>query len=204
MADQLEIANMALTLCGAARIMDLADNQKPAKAISAVYAIVRDASLAVANWRFAMTRFNPAVSTAPLFGWTYAYVIPEEILRLVEVRDVFVGMPTLGPALNSPVPQFFEMEEGRRLLTNFTAPLNCRGVKRITSEGQFDPLFTDYFAHALAVAVWEDVSRKSSTKKQDIENERDKKLRVAKNLNGTLEPPEELPDDAWLLSRVGP
>lgn len=204
MATQLELANRVATLCGAARIMNLSDAQKPAQAMNAVWNGVRDQCLAIANWRFAMTRFRPQTTTAPLFGWSYAYVIPADILRLVEVRDRFVGVPTLGPAISSSEPQFYELEEGRRLLTNFEPPLNCRGVKRITNEGDFDPLFNDYFVHCVAVAVWEDISRKSSTKKADIENERDRALRVARNLNGTLEPPEELPDDSWLLSRVGP
>lgn len=184
--------------------MDLADAQKPAKAISAVYTGVRDACLASANWKFALKRFNPQATTAPLFGWTYAYVIPSEILRLVEIRDIFVGFGTLGPAISDGTPQYFEVEEGRQILTNFEPPLNCRGVKKVENEAEFDPLFVDYFVHCLAIAVWEDVSRKQVSKKDLTLRERDKAMRIARSRNAILEPPEELPDDNWLLARTGP
>lgn len=204
MASQVQIANRALTLCGAARIMDLSAQEKPAKAMAAVYDGVRDQSLATANWVFAMTRFNPAPSTAPLFGWAYAYVIPDEILRLVEIRDRFVGFVNLGPAVSDGLPREYEIEENKRILTDWEPPLNCRGVKRITSEASFDPLFVDYFVHELALAVWEDVSRKNATKKDQVEKARDRSMRIARSRNCIQEPPEELPDDAWLLARIGP
>jgi hypothetical protein len=204
MSTQIEIANAALTLCGSARIMALTDAQKPATAMNAVYDITRRKALAAQNWKFALRRFNPQASTAPIFGWERAFVIPAEILRLVEIRDQFVGFNTLGPSVSDGTPQEFEIEENNRILTNWEAPLNCRGVANITSEASFDPLFVDYFVHELALAVWEDVSRKNATKKDQIEKARDRSLRIARNRNGIMEPPEQLPDDPWLLARIGP
>lgn len=204
MSTQLEIANAALTLCGAARIMSLSDQQKPAQALSAVYDITRRKCLASQNWKFALRRFNPQITTAPLFGWDHAYQIPAEILRLVEIRDIFVGFGALGPSISDGTPQEFEVEENARILTNWDAPLNCRGVYNVTTEGLFDSLFVDYFVHELALAIWEDVSRKNATKKDQVEKARDRSLRIARNRNGIMEPPEQLPDDPWLLARIGP
>ena len=98
----------------------------------------------------------------------------------------------------------FEVEENKRILTFWAPPLNCRGVARILDESRFDPLFNDFFVEELALAVWEDVSKKSSTKKTDLENSRNRRLKIARARNAILEPPEELPDESWFLSRIGP
>ena len=204
MATDVELANRSLTLCGAARISALTDNTKSGTALAAVYTQVRDACLATANWKFAMRRFNPAASDTPLFGFTYAYVVPDEILRLVEIKDIFVA-PSLGARyLFDQGLSPFNLEEDKRILTDFGPPLNCRGVARIENSARFDPLFATYFCHELALAVWEDVSRKSSTKKADVERERDRSLKIARARDAIIEPPEELPDDTWTLSRIGP
>lgn len=203
MATQVQLANRALTLCGAQRIISLTDDTKSGRAMANAYEGTRDSCLAVANWKFAMRRFNPQIGDVPLFDWSYGYVMPTDILRLVEIRDVWIAC-ALGPRYSFDISRVFEIEEGRRILTNMGPPLNCRGVARITDEASFDPLFNDFFIEELALAVWEDVSRKSSTKRQDLEQSRNRRLRIARARDSIQEPPEELPDDSWVMSRVGP
>jgi hypothetical protein len=203
MATIVELANRALTICGAQRITSRTDPSKSGRAVDTVYDGVRDSCLAIANWKFALRRFQPQSSTAPLFEWAYAYVIPDQILRLVEIRDLVITCALGARYLDQPT-RVFEVEENKRILTNFAAPLNCRGVARITDESRFDPLFNDFFIEELALAMWEDVSRKSATKKSDLEQSRNRRLRIARARDCLLEPPEELPDESWFLSRVGP
>lgn len=203
MATQIQLANRALTRCGAQRIMDVSENTKSGRAIQAAYDGVRDSCLAVSNWKFAMVREDLQTTTAQ-DGYNYAYIIPANWLRFVEVRDRWVGAPMLGPRYISDFPKEFQIETNRTLLTNYGPPLKARGVKRIEDPSQHDPLFNDYFILCLAVEIWEDVSRKSATKLSTIIEERNRALTVARVANIIQEPPEEIDDTSWMTSRVGP
>lgn len=203
MATQLQIINRALTRAGAARIMDPSENTKSGRAVAAAYDGVRDSALAVANWKFAMERTTLAATTAQ-DGYGYAYTIPANWVRFVEVLDKWVGAPILGPRYISDYPELFQIEQGRTLLTNFGPPLKARGVKRIEDASQYDPLFNDYLILSLCAEVWEDVSRKSATKLEVILSERNRALSIARVNNAIQEPPDEIDDTSWMLSRVGP
>jgi hypothetical protein len=203
MATQIQLVNRALTRAGAARIMDVSENTKSGRAIAASYDGVRDSALATANWKFAMERATLAATTAQ-DGYGYAYTIPADWLRFVEVRDKWIGSPLLGPRYISDYPELFQIERNRTLLTNFGPPLKARGVKRIEDASQYDPLFNDYFVLCLCVEVWEDVSRKSATKLSTIIEERNRALSIARVNNAIQEPADEIDDTSWMLSRVGP
>lgn len=203
MTTQIQLCNRAITRCGGARIMDLSESGKSARALSAVYDQVRDSCLSVANWRFALAREELAATTVQ-DGYTYAYIIPSNWLRFVEIRDRWVGVPMLGPRYISDFPSEFQIETDRTLLTNYGPPLKARGVRRIEDTSLYDALFNDYFTLSLAVEIWEDISRKSVTKLNLIIDERNKALSVARANNAIQEAPEEINDTAWLLSRVGP
>lgn len=203
MATQIQIVNRALTRAGALRIMDVSVDSKSGRAVQAAYDGVRDSCLAVANWKFAMERTELQATTAQ-DGYTYAYTIPATWLRFVEVRDCWIGAPMLGPRYITDFPEEFQIEANRTLLTNFGAPLKARGVKRVEDTSQFDPLFNDYFSLALCAEIWEDVSRKSATKLQLILEERNRALAIARVNNAIQEPPDEITDTSWVLSRVGP
>lgn len=203
MATQIDLCNRALTRCGALRIMDISENTKSGRAIQSAYAGVRDSCQSVANWRFAMVREVLQATTAQ-DGYAYAYTIPASWLRFVEIRDRWVGVPTLGPRYISDFPEEFQIETGRTLLTNYGPPLKCRGVKLIEDTSLWDALFNDFFILSLTVEIWEDVSRKSATKLQTIIDERNRSLSIARVNNAIQEAPEEIDDTAWMLSRVGP
>lgn len=203
MATRVELANRALTLCGALRIADVNDPSKSGRAIAATYEGVRDGCLSIANWRFAMSR-EPLANTTAQDGYSYAYIIPSTWLRLVSIRDRYVGAPLLGPRYIFDAIKEFAIEKNRTLLTNYGPPLKCIGVEKITDESQFDPLFNNYFVECLAIAVWEDVSRKGASKLSVRMEERDRNLQIARVNNAIQEAPEEIDDTSWLLSRIGP
>jgi hypothetical protein len=151
-----------------------------------------------------MQKFNPAKSaTAPLYGFAFSYIIPEPCLRLTEIRDIFVGAPELGARYIGETKKIYE-READRIHTDFDAPLNCRGVFRIENEAQFDPLFINYFVFELAIAGHAELTRKGQTSMEALTVRKKEAMRVAIRGNAIQEPPEEIPDDAWIMSRVGP
>lgn len=203
MATRVELANRALTLAGALRIASIEDPGKSGRAIAAVYEGVRDGCLSIANWHCAITRETLAPTTAQ-DGFAYAYQLPATWLRLISIRDRYIGAPLLGPRYVYDAQKHYAIEKNRTLLTDLAPPLNAIGLERITDESQYDPLFNNYFVECLAIAVWEDVSRKNATKLQVREAARDRALQIARVNNAIQEAPEELDDTAWLLSRIGP
>lgn len=203
--EKIPIVNRAITLLGNARIMSLADQQKAAKTMDAVYDGVRDSSLAVANWNFAIQLFNPAKSTeVPLFEYSTIYVVPEPCLRLIQIQDIYVGSPALGPRYDAESPKPPYRKYGKKIHTDETGTLNCRGVFRVTNEAEFDPLFIDYFITCLALAGVKDLTRWGPADIQILEGWQTKAMNIAVSRDAIEQPPEDLPDTSWIMSRVGP
>jgi hypothetical protein len=203
--DRVEIVNRALTELAKSRVMSLADQAEGARTMNAVYAGERDTALASANWLFAKQKFRPQQDlAAPLFGFRYSYTIPEACLRLLEIRDIFVGAPSLGPVYNAePTRRWYE-REGDQIHTDFGAPLNCSGVFRIENEGLWDPLFVQYFVLTLAIAGYNSLTRKGAQSLEQLIQRQAKAKALAVRGNAIQEPPDEIPDDSWIMSRVGP
>ncbi len=79
----VDICNVALGLLGAEFITALTDPSKAAILCNTVYATIRDETLCDAEWNFAQVRAKLArLSTAPPFGFLYAYQIPTSPLCL--------------------------------------------------------------------------------------------------------------------------
>ncbi len=203
--DRTGIVNRALTELAKDRVMSLSDSAQSARVMNAVYEGERDTALASANWLFAKQKFRPQQDlTPPLYGFAYSYTIPEPCLRLIEIRDIFVGSPALGPVyMGESVRRWYE-REGSKIHTDFGAPLNCSGVFRVENEGLWDPLFIQYFVMCLAVAGFNSLTRKGAQPMQQLLD----RQKVAKNMatrgNAIQEPPDDIPDDSWIMSRVGP
>ena len=93
MATQIDLCNRALTRCGALRIMDLSENTKPARAIAAVYAGVRDSCLSMANWRFAMKR----ITLANEHALSVLADLNDGAYYVVVVNEDLTNMPFVAP-----------------------------------------------------------------------------------------------------------
>mgnify|MGYP000122455751 FL=1 len=194
MASTVEIYNLALTKIGAARITDPGDEAKGAQSLSAVYDITRKNELANHPWTFAMARARlPALSTAPAFGWTAAYRLPANFLRMVEVGESFV--------LYQQDLRLFEIE-GRTILCDESSPLNIRYIVDIDNPGLFSAPFVEAFACKLAAVVAEDLTQ-SLSKRQAAEEAYEKAIRAARRSNAIQLPPQPVPEDTWTLARRG-
>lgn len=85
MASDVQIVNKALVKIGASTITSLTENSKAARSANAIYELTRDAALRDHPWNFAHKRVILASdSEEPAFGWTYAYTMPADFLRVIQ------------------------------------------------------------------------------------------------------------------------
>ena len=95
MPSETDVANAALRLIGASRITSFTDGSKNANAVQDVYSGLRDDLLRSHLWNFATKRQKLArSSTAPGFGFSYAYALPNDWLRTSGVFDNEAGCGT--------------------------------------------------------------------------------------------------------------
>lgn len=199
MASSVEIANRALTKLGARRILSLEDDQKEARELNSMFDIVRDKALRSNNWNFAMTRASlPALAETPAWGFTYAYQLPADCLRVVQVNDIYWVANLTDYRTQLDVPYQIE---GRKILSNFAAPLKVRYVSRVEDTQQWDSCFAETFASLLAYETCEAITQ-SNTKKQEMFADYRANIREAKLIDAIENPPEPLADSSWLLSRI--
>lgn len=104
MANQVEIANIALSWLGQNQINDLTDNQNEAKIMNANYATSRDKLLNDHAWTFALRReiLTPVTPAQPNFGGGNRYLIPSDVIRVHRVfRPTGSGVAFVGVNLQT-------------------------------------------------------------------------------------------------------
>lgn len=199
MASEVEIANVALTLLGEARIASIDDDVKAAREVKAIFAIARDALQAGYNWHFAKTREKlTALADAPSFGYAYQYQLPTKCLRIIQIADYFPGID-LTDYRGASTEEY--QIEGRRILTDFTAPMNFRYVQQVTDTSQFAANFTMMFGAYLAQLLAEPLTQ-SDQKRARATEQMARELALAVRANAIELPPQKLADDEWLISRL--
>jgi hypothetical protein len=136
------LANLALGHIGMARIADLSENTVTAEHVRRMFDAVRDNLMRAYPWNFAVRRMQlTASATAPAFEYTYAYPLPSDCLRVLEIN----GCP---PGVGS-VP--FEVE-GAEVLTNLTT-CKLRYLRRVEQVSLWDANFCEFFGYELAKAI---------------------------------------------------
>lgn len=139
----VSICNLALARVGQNVIVNLNDVDRLARLCKLHFEAKRDALLRSYRWTFAMTRASlPANLPAPSFGYTTAYAVPTDCLRIVEIDDQDTEVEWDPPR--------WEMEGGR-IVTNIAAPLKVRYIKRVDDASLFDASFADALAAYLAI-----------------------------------------------------
>lgn len=199
MASSVEIANLALTHLGETRIASLEDNVKAAREMNAVFDLRRNRLLRAYNWNFAMKRaLLSALSDAPAWGYTYAYQLPTDCMRMVQINDVWV-IPGFGDFIGGVDDQPFRIE-GNQIVTDYTAPLKVRYLRKVTVSGDFDAAFVAAFAIDLAWVTCESI-KQSTTMKESLKDDLRTAIREAVRANAIELPPQTIPDDSWIASR---
>jgi len=199
MASQVELANRALTKIGEARILTLTDNVESARVVESVWDVTRDAELRARNWNFAIVRASlAALVSTPDWGYSYQYQIPTNCLRIIQV-DQWYAPPVMSDYIGAS--ESYWQIESNKILTDRPAPLKVRYVSRVTDCGDWDPLFAEVFACRLAVEICERLTQ-SRPKRELAHEEYKMAIRAATRSDAVENPPEAIPDSAWVLARL--
>ena len=147
---ETDIGNLALDLLSAGTVQDIVTPTSPTEELlSRWYDQVRRKVLREHPWNFAAKRTILAASgTAPDFGYTAAYPVPTDFIRLLTIQD------TNGNDIQGQEYGFEFVGTQRCVVTNAEGgQLRVRYVYDITDVSKFDPLFIQLFAHELAMAI---------------------------------------------------
>lgn len=152
MATQLSLCNLALDKVSEKPITDIAAVLPRAEALNREYQQTLDAVLRRAFWSFAIVRSALTVnSTAPAFGYDYAFDLPTDCIRLETVNNA--------NAEDYNAQRLYKKEAGQ-ILTNESV-CKITYVKNGTLSpdtvdtlpGLMDPLFIECFTTLLAAQI---------------------------------------------------
>lgn len=189
MASDVSICNRGLQKLGAGRIVSLTENSTNARECAACYEELRDAELRAHTWGFAIKRVQLAADTsAPVFGPANSFTLPADFLRLLPVDPEDLT--------NSEDWRI----EGRKLLTNDSAPLNLRYIYQCEDANEMDALFRESLASRIAYELCEKITQ-SNQKKQAAANDYKRAINEAKRVNAIEKEAEESPEDTWVSVR---
>ncbi len=189
MASKVDIANRALQMLGAKRIIALTDDSKNARAANFCFDILREAELRKHPWMFAIRLVSLAEdTTAPIFGKAHIFTLPADFL-----------------ALRSQYPEDNNNKldwvlEGRKIATNDTAPLEVRYTASIEDPNIMDALFRETLSARMAKEMVEEITQ-SNTKKKDAVGFYDEAINDAKKANAFDRVASEQPVDEWITVR---
>lgn len=194
MASKTDICNLTMARLGCENIISIDDDTKRAKTVKAVYDLIRDIVLSDHPWNLASTRASLALlSTAPAFGYTYAYQLPANPFCLRALGIVGTDFANVDPTIEYKI-------EGRQLLTN-ASPCNIKYIARVTVEGAFTPSFCSAFSLRLAAEVAYKLTGNASLK-SEIMKEYQVELSKAKSQDAQEDTPEAWEDTSWANSRL--
>ena len=168
MASTVEICNGALNQLGAKTILSLTEDSKNARLCNSRYTQVRDALFRTHPWNCLQKRIQIAAdSTAPAWGFTYAYTLPADCLRLLKILDYDSNYKV----------------EGRIVLSN-TETMKILYVARVTDPNEYDELLRETLSAALGADIGFGITSNNQTAQNMYQLFQDK-LRDARFVDST-------------------
>ena len=204
MASRVDICNLALLFCGSgSKITSLTDNSAAARALNASYDLIRKAELRANYWSFALKRDAlPASASPPAWGYTNAFPLPGDFVRLVQINDFYLVPSILDYNDGDASAYAIEVNAGvLSVLTHYNAPLKIKYVWDVQDEGTFDALFNVAFAARLAHTCCEQITN-SNTKKAALTGDYKNAIMAASRAGAIEKPPALIGDDSWVMSRL--
>lgn len=186
MPSVIDICNSALDKLGEKPIVSLDDGNKAANLCTRNWPLIRDQLLRDHPWNFAIKRTNLAPeSTTPDWGYTAQFVLPDDCLKVVEVKDM--------------TSDEYAIENNGRILANATV-LYIRYVYRAEDPNDYDSQFIDAVSLRLAIQLCESLTQ-NTTKKTELRDEYIEVLARTKSSDAQENPPITEDDDTWLAVR---
>jgi hypothetical protein len=137
MASVVDICNGALNQLGATTILSLTEDSKNARLCNSRYTQVRDGVFRSHPWNCLQKRVELAAdTTAPAWGFSYAYTLPSDCLRLLRILDYDSNYKV----------------EGRKILSN-TSSMKILYVARITDPNEYDESLRETLSAAFAADI---------------------------------------------------
>lgn len=188
MASEVEIYNRALQRLGSSRVSSIDQDDKPGRACRAVYEPLRDAALRSHPWSFAIQRAELAADAVAPVGDdapAYQYTWPTDAVRILFPKDESLDW----------------IIEGRKILTNWSAPLTVRYIAKITDPNTMDPLFREFLSAWMAHEMCEEITQ-SNSKKAGIKDDMLMIVAEARRVDAIEKLPKGAPDDSWDTVRL--
>ena len=168
MASTVDICNGALNQLGATTILSLTEDSKNARLCNSRYTQVRDALFRTHPWNCLQTRLELAASSdSPAWGFTYAYTLPANCLRLLRVLDYDSNYKV----------------EGRKILSD-ASTMKILYIARITDPNEYDELLRETLSAALGADIAYAVTSNNTTSQNMIVSYQEK-LRDARFVDST-------------------
>ena len=137
MASVVDICNGSLNQLGASTILTLTEDSKNARLCNSRYTQVRDSVFRSHPWNCLQKRVEIAVdTTAPAWGFSFAYTLPADCLRLLRILDYDSNYKV----------------EGRKILSN-TSSMKILYIGRVTDPNEYDELLRETLSAALAADI---------------------------------------------------
>jgi hypothetical protein len=188
MAAAVDLCNAAFVKIGEKRITSsgfATPTNERERVASENYERIRDAELRRNIWNFAITRAELSPDEdGETIDWAYAYTIPADCLRVIDVWET----------------SDYEVAGGK-ILTDTGDAINIRYVKRVTVVNDMDVLFREALSARLAIEFCDRITARRS-KKPDAVAEYTGVMLTAAQVDAIENPPQELPEDDWVAIRA--
>lgn len=148
MATEVQICNLALARLGdEATVASIspAEGSAQAEHCARFYPVARDSLLELHGWKFSTRRATLAVLDTDLFGWTFAYAEPANVLRVLKVLGAEQKNHEEGSEFLTD-----SAEDGTVCIRTDLTTATALYTAKVTDTSKFSPLFVDALGWLLA------------------------------------------------------
>lgn len=186
------IWNNALDLLGHMSVNDLNGTSDVSRKLASLWAEVPATILEEANWNSAMTRTKLSrLEEVPSHGHAYFYSLPNDVARICWMNDSGIQ--------NEPFENWSE-EQGKIATDAETIYLWYIAKGAETNPGKWQQCLADYVSSEMAVRA---APRFAPKLLAGIMDERDRRMRRAKAIDGKNHPPRRHPPGRMVRARLG-